>query len=430
MQRRFHNAAKILSSEKLLSDAVQYLVGTDNKVSASAESYFVKDDDIATVLALAASKLPLFYVPEAVADQAIRGLSKLAASEAPICEALFEKASKILARMTYEEAIQTLGIDPGEAGDPKAVKKAHRNAALQNHPDRGGSKEAMQRVNEAYELLKRGGVSTPRGGGDGSWWQEARKQDAIAYKAFIKQLDRTIKVDTFTDYFDKTIGKKFTARTEPNETNGSYKVLWESSDGETFLELYISSGQPTYRKTLGGPNDANFSLPVYMQTRILHNNRKAKMANKDWTFDGSMAHVTDPQKLFPAAKLKKMVAGKEKKRKFSKRDMKLGIEKALGGSYYKDEATIPLGPDGAEFWMYRTTMLGQAAWHAGSILLPRVPKQRREKIRLPVQTFMETEDLLQALRDVQKKLSKETDTDKIRKELLKALNKVDIAHQS
>ena len=37
--------------------------------------------------------------------------------------------------------------------DTAAIKKAYKKAALTSHPDKGGSSELFQMVNEAYEIL-------------------------------------------------------------------------------------------------------------------------------------------------------------------------------------------------------------------------------------------------------------------------------------
>ena len=54
--------------------------------------------------------------------------------------------------MKLSDAAKILGLD----GDIKKedVKKAYKKACSKYHPDKGGSKEMMQAVNEAYETLK------------------------------------------------------------------------------------------------------------------------------------------------------------------------------------------------------------------------------------------------------------------------------------
>jgi DnaJ-class molecular chaperone len=44
-----------------------------------------------------------------------------------------------------------LGVN--EKATPEQIKKAFRKASLKNHPDRGGSKEEFQKINDAYQTL-------------------------------------------------------------------------------------------------------------------------------------------------------------------------------------------------------------------------------------------------------------------------------------
>lgn len=60
-----------------------------------------------------------------------------------------------VAAMVVED-FRVLGLDPKAATAPSAdaLKAAYRRAALENHPDHGGTDAAMQRVNKAYARLK------------------------------------------------------------------------------------------------------------------------------------------------------------------------------------------------------------------------------------------------------------------------------------
>lgn len=58
--------------------------------------------------------------------------------------------------MTLQGALRVLGIaaDLGRRVTLAEIREAYRDMALRNHPDAGGSAEAMRRLNEAYQLLK------------------------------------------------------------------------------------------------------------------------------------------------------------------------------------------------------------------------------------------------------------------------------------
>lgn len=63
--------------------------------------------------------------------------------------------------MTKKEASLILELNERTIGRDAAAKekirKAHRKLMLLNHPDRGGSPYLATKVNEAKELLERGG---------------------------------------------------------------------------------------------------------------------------------------------------------------------------------------------------------------------------------------------------------------------------------
>lgn len=54
--------------------------------------------------------------------------------------------------MKIEDAAKILGLDGELTKD--IIKKAYRVASSKYHPDKGGSVEMMQAVNQAYEVLK------------------------------------------------------------------------------------------------------------------------------------------------------------------------------------------------------------------------------------------------------------------------------------
>lgn len=54
--------------------------------------------------------------------------------------------------MAKRDYYEILGLSKGASDDE--IKKAFRKAAVQHHPDKGGSEEKFKEINEAYEVLK------------------------------------------------------------------------------------------------------------------------------------------------------------------------------------------------------------------------------------------------------------------------------------
>jgi len=54
--------------------------------------------------------------------------------------------------MAKKEYYKILGID--KSAKITEIRKAYRDLAKQNHPDKGGDVEKMKELNEAYEILR------------------------------------------------------------------------------------------------------------------------------------------------------------------------------------------------------------------------------------------------------------------------------------
>jgi curved DNA-binding protein CbpA len=352
----------------------------------------------------------------------------------------------ISAVMAVQEALEILGFD-GDAFDEQTLKTAYRKAAKLHHPDRGGgSAEIMKKVNEAYELLTRQTKPTSPGGKSKAEEEAEYKANVErAYKIVQESLSKTFDPASFTKHFEAVTGKPFKAETKQTvskDYHGNPQYIrmdtnWRSEDGNTVFSLFLSVNLADVArvKMLGGEDDETLAYTVTALEEILHDKRKAKFKARDWSTSSKARTLMDPSDLFPTAKIKKMLGGKEKARKFSKRDMELGIEKLLGGRIESNGgqvwAYIPVGepqpqqrspgaisrPDEDRFIvpMYRSVMtfrrVSTATWNGMGVQGPYVPKKGREKFSGDKgwAHAMESEELLDALVAAQKKAANMTD---------------------
>lgn len=67
--------------------------------------------------------------------------------------------ARMVQAMSLSEARSTLGLPPSYT--PEELKKAFRQKVMENHPDRGGSPEAMVKVNIAKDVLEGNRPATP-----------------------------------------------------------------------------------------------------------------------------------------------------------------------------------------------------------------------------------------------------------------------------
>jgi hypothetical protein len=350
-----------------------------------------------------------------------------------------EKAAAVMAArlMPVEEALRVLEIDRGVLADAAALKKAYRAASMKSHPDRGGSTALMQRVNEAYEVLSQHHEPS-RAGGKSKAEEEAEYAQAAARSLHTVQaaLAKAFDPATFTQHFANATGKEFTADVKESVKDDYKKnprmvvieATWRSADGATVFSLRISVDLASAMRVrmLGGGEDS-LAFTVTTRVEILHDSRKSKFQQRDWSFTSNSRVLMDPEDLFPAAKIKKMISGKEKARKFSARDMKLGMEKYLGAQIEQEWAQFPVGAtvpsepprfprafhDRFVVKMWRTVLMRTPAWNLYNVEGPIVPKQGRQKFDVSSTSALESEALLDALVEMQKKAEGVTDGAKL-----------------
>lgn len=297
------------------------------------------------------------------------------------------------APMSLEEALATLQMTRADLADAKAAQSKYRRLALANHPDRGGSLEAMQAINTAWdrvqsELGKGGAASDALRD-----WKAERdawnaKRDAVA-PVVEAELRRRFDVDRFGAAFEAAMGVKLDPSVSVSVRGSWMTMTAEWRAASTVLSLVASVDLTGYvgTRSLGG--DAGFTVPVVVRTSVFHDGRKANLGKRDYQMRSSDV-LEDPYALFPRDKLEKIAGGKEKARKFSKRDMVLGLRALLGAEV--DDQLASFLVNGARVGLWRSAFGRElAVWSVTWVT------RGREKTTVSVGMVPESEALLGAL---------------------------------
>ena len=108
--------------------------------------------------------------------------------------------------------------------------------------------------------------------------------------------------------------------------------------------------------------------------------------------------MSDPEILFPKAKLNKVFNAKTKK--FTKKDVFLSFKKELDATFNGSDISISFLDGAAKIYMYRTTFMRKGIYNIISI------RHEGKTHRFSYQSIMENEDQLSFIIDELKKLQK------------------------
>ena len=368
----------------------------------------------------------------------------------------------LTAKMAVDEALKVLEISSTDARDTVKLKTAYRNASRKHHPDTGGDPEMMKKVNEAQEILEKSAFkSSPGSKRPTDMTPEEYKAHATEVgtrnEAIVQNvMAKNFKPEVFTAHFEKYIGTPFkyidgtkTWLTGWGSPNGfSNNAQWVSDDGETIFSLRMTCDYFSLKnmKALGEDTGENLIFDLSMVQEIISHGRKTKFKPRAWMSSSRTANIMNPEELFPAAKIKKMLAGGDKKRAFSKRDMLLGIEKYLGGNTptngKEQYAVIPLGEENPQpgwgeksfkesysdytiMTWHRVAFVYKgekgATWSLLRVTGPPVPKAGRPVAKTDYISFTESDELLLTLRKIKKACANLKDTDDIARVVMRHL---------
>lgn len=306
--------------------------------------------------------------------------------------------------MSVGDALSLLGLTSADLSDKDKVKKVYRQKALDTHPDRGGSEDLMKKINQAYDVLVNAPSAPVDRAARNAEYEANKKKAQEAAKSMLATIESTLDVEKFKKHVEDATGKSFKVTTKGTVTSwhgADYSVRLASDDGLTNFDLRVhASGSDLAfgAKPLGGKGAEHISFGVSISTTVFHDNRKVKLAQRDWKFTNDHKTLIDPQELFPTAKLQKMMAkdSKDKSRKFQKRDMFLSLEKRLGARVWSGKDVTVAVPFG-DLWMIilRSIWNRQPIWMTNGLYASDRGGKRLHG--LPVATWAEDESTVEKL---------------------------------
>lgn len=273
---------------------------------------------------------------------------------------------EFLFEMTREEALSILGLPA--SFDAEELKKAYRKASSLNHPDRGGSTEMMQKVNQANDLLSKSAGKAKEQSDFKADYEARNAKFNAAHDVVVNTIKTKFDQNAFLKYFEAQTGKTFKVNVETSKVgkygsanHASLKAEFESDDKEVRFSMSVSVDliNVVYPKgQLSASENAYFQM--FISTEFFANNRKQKITARDYNTQNELSALTDPKIVFPPAKVKKGVENKTSK--FSKKDMLLALETKLDATGTgQDDWFIPIGND-RYLSIYRMVLMRKAAW--------------------------------------------------------------------
>lgn len=283
-------------------------------------------------------------------------------------------AEKLLSlfEMSYDDALKLFGIK-----DTNDLDKVYKKLAMQHHPDRGGSVEMMQKVNQAYDLLKSMGRSS-----SGQDFNKA-KEDALAkrkenYKVLKRMSEELIarikdSLPSYSQHFEPFFNLKkpeVTLKLDQPKTAWGYdiadiKVKFESEDAKTYIQLEINMWADQNKGGLTAGSGSEYVISY--NTFLYHNRKTHKMVQSRFkTYNKSSNDILVPEIVFPKKKLANVL--KKEAKKLSKKDFEAAILvelKKYQASYERyangfvlhkpiEDNIVPI--------LYRSVIMRQAGW--------------------------------------------------------------------
>lgn len=319
--------------------------------------------------------------------------------------------------MTPSDALKVFGLKSGFT--LKDLKTKKRKLASENHPDKGGSTEIMQKINVAYDVLKsRGGTGSNKIVDDDEnssytdWWNEV----AIGVRDdLVSKLD----IDIYTKYFSDTFNETFTSEVtkiypDDNEVERLQKLTRNATVYSVLYDVSFSNKDNTKVFNLkvsvsihdimgsSGLTSPTTTYPMSVQTFAYIDSRRVKITSRDYTRTNKNAVFTKPSTVFPKSKIAKK---KKKAVVFKKSHMLAALSAELkAGNQYDETFYIKTADKNKYIGIYRNTFMRVGFWYIHGVYERNAKDTRFVPIltnKIKSSSFREDEEFLNILRKIQ-----------------------------
>ena len=281
--------------------------------------------------------------------------------------------------LSFSDALKIFNIDrvPSTRSE---FDKLYKQLALKNHPDLGGSTEAMKKLNMAKEVLSKNlgrGEKEAEKAAQDEWEAKYRAEKEQAFHIamnFFKKID----LELYKVYFKKLFNKDFFAESKASvwksgkyEHNAPY-INIEIFTKERDIVFYLTLGCDLFRlygDIFGqkGLSTSNVTFDYYIQSESFIENKKQVITKQKYIRSTDASVLTKPETVFPKARIEKLASGTVRQNStLKKRDfesmitMKFKGEKGTNNYYY-----IPFLKDSDSEYrlaIWRTVLMKQGLW--------------------------------------------------------------------
>lgn len=253
--------------------------------------------------------------------------------------------SRFLTEMNLDQSMDILGLSG--SFDDQELKLAYRRSSAKAHPDKGGSTDAQQKVNAAYDFLKKNATATKVQGDRETIWKQYREVAVLIRD----NLRENFKFDNYTNFFTDIFGEEFKGlitSNRPEESDipkrgtpyfSSIDMEWSNADRTKVFQLHVSVTIADVFQS-GGLASPGTTYPMNVSTFAYIDNRKVKITSRDYTNSSKKAVFDTPDKVFPKSKIVR-----KNKTKFKKSDMISALKAEIRAEVSEDFWFIPLKGD-------------------------------------------------------------------------------------